>query len=326
MSYLSPVSVLLAALATGQAQAWLASTAVAALGLDTARLSLDLTATAGDQVYVFASNAALAPGNSITPLDPQDPATWPGAGKGLTLVSGPVVGGAGATSVAADQLGPFLTFVRVLGTAAHNMLVSGQVGGTSTGGVASSVVNAAVASVTGGTGATITTTAGPVTITANGVANAVNTVSAAASGAGGSASAGLVASADGLAAASVGATSTSGSAIAAVGAIGDAGSISSMAAGVTGGTGARVRCLASGSIELAPAVGGTFVTAATVTAAGVTARAGRALLAERASGTFTTGFAAPAGLAANLTYTLPATDGASGSHLTTNGAGVLSWT
>ena len=408
MPYLSPVSVLLAALAPGQAQAWLASTDVAALGLDTARLSLDLTATAGDACYVFSSNAALAPGNSIAPLDPQDPATWPGTGKGLTLVSGPVVGGAGATSVAADQLGPFLAFVRVGGTAAHNMLVSGQVGGTSTGGVASSVVNAGVASITGGTGiletaggpftryadsiadtatagdatraatggvsdvaggiasytggtgarltattsavqitavaaavnvtaatavgviggtaVNISTNTGNISITANGVASAVNTIAAVASGAGGGASLGLVAQADGASAVGVTADSASGTALMAVGATGNASSIAAMEAIVIGGTGARVRALATGLIEFADAAAGSFALAATVAAAGVTAKAGRAVLVENSGGTFATGFAAPAGLGANLTYVLPATDGVSGSHLTTNGAGVLSWT
>jgi hypothetical protein len=43
------------------------------------------------------------------------------------------------------------------------------------------------------------------------------------------------------------------------------------------------------------------------------------------NGTNYTGFKAPASLAANVTYTLPATDGTSNQVLSTNGSGTLSW-
>ena len=44
------------------------------------------------------------------------------------------------------------------------------------------------------------------------------------------------------------------------------------------------------------------------------------------SGSYYTGFHASTGMSANVTYTLPASQGASGSMLTDNGSGTLSWT
>ena len=63
-----------------------------------------------------------------------------------------------------------------------------------------------------------------------------------------------------------------------------------------------------------------------LTVPGTASSTGELRLAEDTdNGTNYVGFAAPASIASNLTWTLPATDGTSNQVLQTNGSGVLSW-
>lgn len=64
----------------------------------------------------------------------------------------------------------------------------------------------------------------------------------------------------------------------------------------------------------------------TVTVDGTSSSQGTIKLQENTgNGTSYVGLAAPASLAANVTFTLPATDGTVGQSIITNGAGVLSF-
>jgi len=72
--------------------------------------------------------------------------------------------------------------------------------------------------------------------------------------------------------------------------------------------------------------GVTFTYATPVTIPGTSSSTGEIRLAEDTdNGTNYVGFKAPVSISANLSWTLPATDGGSGQFLSTNGSGVLSW-
>lgn len=71
--------------------------------------------------------------------------------------------------------------------------------------------------------------------------------------------------------------------------------------------------------------GGVAVSASIIVGGNATAAGFIRLLEDSDNGSNYTGFQAPSALAANVVYTLPTADGASGEVLSTNGSGTLSW-